>query len=454
MNLCNLKVRAVGVMSEFAHLTVCDGFLEDIAKGYEYLDRTLPAGLYCITLKLDGHIIKRNIRLDTDMEEILTTPPVYSSLPAKGFESSHTYYMENAVRYSKEPTFGDKGGSLFLFFRYSDSICSKDFNKERKSMGDGFSLLDKDHQLLCYLDAASVKEDLYNGWMAFNGMLPAGTYYLRYQDIREIPLQVFGDAWQTQVFLTFGNAPIFPSMGIIISPMEKGFIPDDESNYQIDGMRHKLHNGVYYIPEKALQEFEAGIFTSPMKGLLAAHVYFNTPEVENDALFVSVIPNLAAVLGADTPDIKALRVLAAQYFKEPVPNVEISEPGMFLAGTKAVIQASLLSNNNIYGDMIWTSNALTGKTSPDSILSIVKQLLVSESTAEAIGDKLLSSQPLNTLLYYINNLEDVNELAAKLKTTPDMVNKTMRYIRSISNPQKTHELFTTHWIKRRRPSEL
>src|SRR4051812_23602134 len=84
MNSCNLKVRAVGVMSEFAHLTVCNGFLEDIAKGYEYLDRTLPPGLYCITLKLDGHIIKRNIRLETDTEEILTTPPVYSSLPAKG----------------------------------------------------------------------------------------------------------------------------------------------------------------------------------------------------------------------------------------------------------------------------------------------------------------------------------------------------------------------------------
>lgn len=440
MILCKLSIRAVGVMSEFAHLTVCNGFLEDIAKGYEQLELTLPQGLYSITLKLDGHIIKKNIRLEFDSEHTLKTPPVYSSLVADKFESSYAYYSENAVRYSRETTasFSDKGGSLFLFFRYSDFVCSQELNKERKSLGDGFYLLDSTRNFLCQLQGTKIKEDLYNGWMAFNVVLPSGTYYLRYYNVREIPLQVFSNVWQTQVFLTFGTTPVFPSMSIIISPVQQGFVPDDESNYHIDGMRHKLHNGVYYIPEKVLQELQQGIFTSPMKGLLAAHVYFNSPEVLNDELFRSIIPSLAEILGKDAPDIKALQILAAQYFNEPLPAVQITHPGMFLAGVRAVITASLLENNNIYSDMIWTSSALTPTATPDTIFSIVRQLIATETSPEKIGTQLLSSQPISTLLHYIENLDneqDVNDLATRLKISPDMVHKTIGYIRSFSAPQ-------------------
>lgn len=462
MTSCKLKIRAVGVMSDFAHLTVCNGFLEDIAKGYEYLELNLPQGLYSITLKLDGHIIKKNIRLDNDSEHTMQTPPVYSSLVAAQFESSYAYYTENAVRYSKEPTVntGDQGGGLFLFFRYSDFVCSQELNKERKSLGDGFSLLDSHRKVLYRLQGSNICENLYNGWMAFNVVLPAGTYYLHYNAIREIPLQVFSNDWQTQVFLTFGKEPIFPSMSIIIAPMGQGFVADDESIYRIDGVRHKFHNGVYYIPEKVLQEFEQGQFTSPMKGLLAAYVYFSNAEVINDQLFRNIIPQLAEILGKDSPDIKALQVLASQYYKEPLPLVSISEPGMFLAGVRAVIKGSIKQpdiipddsameniTNNIYGDMIWTSYVPAPLPAgiPASIFSMVENIVANETSAEEIGKKLLNSQTVSTLLYYIEKMDnqiDVNDLAARLKIPPNVVRKTISHILSFSDSIKKPALLS------------
>jgi hypothetical protein len=462
MTSCKLIIRAVGVMSDFAHLTVCNGFLEDIAKGYEHLELDLPQGLYSITLKLDGHIIKKNIRLDNDSEHTMKTPPVYSSLVAEQFESSYDYYKQNAVRYSKEQTasLDADGGGLFLFFRYSDFVCSQEFNKERKSLGDGFSLLDCNRKVLYRLQGSNIREDLYNGWMAFNAVLSAGTYYLNYDGVREIPLQVFSDQWQTQVFLTFGKTPIFPSMSILIAPAHEGFITNDENNYEIDGIRHKFHNGVYYIPEKALQEFKQGQFDSPMKALLAAYVYFSNPEVIDDQLFRNIIPQLAEILGRNSPDIKALQVLAAQYYKETLPDMEISEPGMFLAGVRAVIKGSIKEDklipddspmenitDNIYADMIWTSYVPAPLPSaiPVSIFSMVENIVADATSAEEIGQKLLSSQTVSTLLYYIEKLDnqiDVNDLATRLKIPPNVVRKTISHILSFSDSIKKPALLS------------
>ncbi|TWW00664.1 hypothetical protein [Chitinophaga pinensis] len=193
-----------------------------------------------------------------------------------------------------------------------------------------------------------------------------------------IPIQVFksgdqlkglsGECWQTQVFLTFGDGPIFPSMSIFIAPRKQGFVNDDEGNYRIDGLRHKFHNGVYILPEKVLLEFEQGQWASPMKGLLAAYVYFSSPELDNEELFRNVTQDIPVLLGQDTPDVKALQIMAAQYYREPIPAISLSEPCMFLAGIRAIIRASIKApdvivddsllediTDKLYNDMVWTS---------------------------------------------------------------------------------------------------
>jgi hypothetical protein len=463
-----LTIRAVGVMSDFVHLTVCNGFLEDIAKGYEYLELYLPAGIYSITWKMDGHIIKENIRLEKDFYKEIKTPPVYSSLVADKFESSRAYYSENAVRYSKETTVTSKGdGSIYLFFRYTDFVSSQELNRERRSLGDGFTLLDTNRKVLYRLQGSNIREDLYNGWMAFHVCLPAGTYFLHYsgravnpaweQDqglpAREIPLQVY-KTWQTEVFLTFGKGPIFPSMSIFIAAVEQGFVENDETNYRIDGVRHKFHNGVCYVPETVLAEFEQQQWSSPMQGLMAAYVYFNSPESNRDPLFRKLLDNLPAMLGTDTPDVKALRVLAAQYFKEPVPDIQIDQPGMFLAGVRATIKASLLQPSvipensllegiadNLYYDMIWTSYEPDDEST--DLLNIVEDIIAETHSPEEIGDKLMQSRAVSTLLYYIGQLEDeiaVEDLSARLQIPVNVIKKTIKYILSHADQIKGDQL--------------
>ncbi len=488
-----LTVSAVGVMSDFAHITVYNGFLEDIARGYEKLDLNLPQGLYSITLKLDGNIIKEHVRLTEDTNYEIPTPPVYSSLVADRFESSHEYYTHNAQHCSLEPTVKTdttEGGAIFLFFRYTDLDKRKELNTEQHSLGDGFSLLDADRQVLYRLEGSNIREDTDTGWLAFHAVLPIGTYYLHYSghkfnsdagganDIppREIPLQVFKSSaslqglsdkyWQTQVFLTFGYGPIFPSMSVFIAPRKHGFINNDEGNYRIDGLRHKFHNGVYYLPEKVLLEFEKGQWASPMKGLLAAYVYFSSPETDNELLFRNVAQDLPALLGEDTPDVKALQVMAAQYYKDPIPEVTLSQPCMFLAGMRAVIRASIKHpdiivddsllediTDKLYCDMVWTSylpeplpaakkqvkDATPGAWWTDGIFNVVERIIGDETTPEEIGERLLKSQTVSTLLYYIEKLNDdinVNDLASRLQIPPNVVRKTINHILAFSDSIK------------------
>lgn len=488
-----LTVAAVGVMSDFAHITVYNGFLEDIARGYEQLDLTLPQGLYSITLKLDGNIIKEHVRLTEDTRFEIPTPPVYSSVVADRFESSHEYYTHNAQHCSREPTVQTdttEGGAIFLFFRYTDLDKRKELNTDQHSLGEGFSLLDADRQILYRLQGSNIREDTDTGWMAFHAVLPVGIYYLHYSgckfedgneqatDIppREIPLQVFKSSeslqgladkyWQTQVFLTFGYGPIFPSMSLFIAPRHQGFINNDEGNYRIDGLRHKFHNGVYYLPEKVLLEFEKGQWISPMKGLLAAYVYFSSPETNNELLFRNVAQDLPALLGEDTPDVKALQVMAAQYYKDPIPELTLSEPCMFLAGVRAVVRASIKHpdiiaedsllediTDKLYCDMVWTSylpapipeakvqwaDATACGSLTDSIFNVVEKIIGDETSPEEIGERLLQSQTVSTLLYYIDKLNDdlnVDDLANRLQIPPNVVRKTINHILSFSDSLK------------------
>jgi hypothetical protein len=476
-------------MSDFAHLTIYNGFLEDIARGYEHLALDLAPGLYSLTLKLDGHIIKKHIRLTEDTQFDIPTPPVYSSLVADRFESSHHYYIENARRYSLEPTVQTNttdGGAIFLFFRFTDVGKRRELNDAQQSLGTGFCLLDAARNVLYQLEGDNIKEDTDTGWMAFHAVLPVGIYYLHYsghecspgveQDHqlppREIPLQVFKSSdslqglqdkyWQTQVFLTFGYGPIFPSMSIFIAPRQQGFVIDDENNYKIDGLRHKFHNGVYVLPEKVLLEFEQGQWMSPMKGLLAAYVYFSSPDTTDELLFRNITEDLPALLGDDAPDVKALQIMAAQYYKEPIPHITLDQPCMFLAGMRAVIKASIRHpdvivdnsllegiTDKLYCDMVWTSyqplplplkkkmpGARAAESVTSGIFSVVEKIIGDEKSAEQIGEKLLQSQTVSTLLYYIEKLDDsidVNDLANRLQVPPNVVRKTISHILSFAD---------------------
>jgi hypothetical protein len=494
-----LEVKAEGPQEEFAHITICNGNLETIAKGYHTLNLQLQEGIYSVTMRLNENVEEKVIRLNKDVHEILPTPAVYSSIVASGFESSHEYYTDNAVHCSHVPTAdpvqGAHNNSLFVFFRYPDEQAFKELHKTKESLGKGFTLLDAQRKVLYPLTGKNVTESDSSGWLAFHVLLPPGVYYLHYtgqpsdpnNPPREMPLNVFND-WQTQVFLTFGHYPLFPSLKISIQPNKQGFVNNAADNYLLEGVLQKFHNGIYYIPEHLLEQLAHEKWNSPIKGLLAAYVYLSGQKKEQDDFFRIVLDNLAAIFGDQVPDIKALKILAAQHFNEPLPAVAIEEPCMFLAGMKAAVHASavepekeIIRENsiaeqvvqNLYTDMVWTSylplplqlkeessaetksrgagagDEIESNVFPETISLPGGQLEMSDmegfsgaapgleegmpaQESKALNTQnVISSWVANSLLYYAQKAPgkmDLTDIAKRLQVTPHVVKKTADFL--------------------------
>lgn len=496
-----LEVKAAGSQEEFAHLTICNGNFETVAKGYHSLNLQLQEGIYNITMRLNENVEEKIIRLNKDVQEILPTPAVYSSIVANGFESSHEYYTDNAVHCSHVPTAdpvqGASNNSLFVFFRYPDEQAFKELHKTKESLGKGFTLLDPQRNVLYPLTGRNVTESDSSGWMAFHVLLPPGNYYLHYtgqssdpnNPPREMPLYVF-NGWQTQVFLTFGQYPLFPSLKISIQPNAQGFANDAADNYLLEGVLQKFHNGIYYIPDHLLEQLANEKWYSPIKGLLAAYVYLSGQKKEKDDFFRIVLDNLAAIFGDHVPDIKALRILAAQHFNEAIPAVDMHEPCMFLAGMRAAVHASAVAPEqeiirensiaeqvvqNLYADTVWTSylplplqikeessakarsrgagagDEREADVFPDTIslpggqleMSDMQSMPAPDSFPELAGgasaqasealntQDVINSWVANSLLYYAQKAPDkidLTDIAKRLQVTPHVVKKTADFL--------------------------
>ncbi|MCX2454330.1 hypothetical protein OQX61_23875 [Pedobacter sp. PLR] len=375
-----LSVKSTGIMSELAYLTIMNGFMEVIDQNYAVLEKTLPEGIYKVTLKLNEQVLERMIMLNQDVDEEIPTPEIYSSVVSQGFTSSHEDYSRNAVAISKQATVvlnkNKKGtGSIFIFFRYPDNSDLSRESSKGESLGKGFSLLDADRKLLCRLEGNEVKEDLNAGWIGFNAYVEPGGYYLYYagrdkeQLAREIPLTVY-KGWQLQLFCTSLNGPQFPSLKIMVSSVKEGFSVDDADNYIIDGILQKMHNGIYFMPKSTFLSLINNKWQQPVKGLLAAYIYYLNKDETEYELPHDTIDRLSELLGKDAPDIKALKILRASHDHTAIPEVRMDRPCLFLAGMKAAISKAIefpekhiiLENSivedivdKLYTDMVWTS---------------------------------------------------------------------------------------------------
>jgi hypothetical protein len=90
-----------------------------------------------------------------------------------------------------------------------------------------------------------------------------------------------------------------------------------------------------------------------------------------------------------------------------------------------------------------------------SIFSVVEKIIGNEKSPEEIGERLLQSQTVSTLLYYIDKLDhelDVNDLATRLQIPPNVVRKTVQHIlnfsESIKDAESKPEQFTIRNINK------
>lgn len=340
---------------------------------YEYL-YSLPKGLYTVRVEMNAEVNDKVIIVNSDKEYFITSdysshsienmiiPPIqYSSaLLGKTYGSSHEYYTYPAIEWSKRDTtsfsFFDpntSNSSLFIFIRFPSIEKYMDMKKNwAKSFYKDFEIANEEGKpIFRFEEQRGIEVNENEGWLAFNAKLPNGIYYLIYHgdEPRQIPIYVFKN-WHTQFFMTLGNVPLFGSTRIFIS-RQRVFNPQENTHKYIDILLDKLQNGDYSIDEELINMAAYGKYESPMLGLICSYIYLKSSETKSDQLFRIITQNLGNVILKDndeSPDIKALNILAADHFNNMnYWNTEIKGTPMLRVGFEAIKNASLKQKNLI-----------------------------------------------------------------------------------------------------------
>lgn len=325
----------------------------------------LSFGLYTIRITMNGEVkdhvflLDKNQRFEIASREganVITPPKQFSSvLLGEIYESSHEYYTENAVEWSRKDTFTHSSNSkhasanstLFIFLRFPSKFHYAQVISEPDSTAfRGFRLTNSNGKQIASLNDQQIVEtnDEY-GWLAFNCKLASGSYYLFYEgeESRQIPVNIF-ENWHTQVFLTLDKRPLFGSLRIFLAP-DRFFDLHNETYRYIDILLNKLQNRDYSLGKELIEMAAYGKFRSPMLGLVAAYTYLKSKETHEDRLFGIITKNMQETIlknNEDSPDLRALSILASQHFEnKDFPKTTVKGTPMLRIGFEALLKASI-----------------------------------------------------------------------------------------------------------------
>lgn len=302
---------------------------------------SLPRGRYRILGQRAGYTAELRVHLDKPSKVHVFSPRLYTAATLEGRPSSHEYYTEPSIKWSRKetrkPLTKNLDASIFVFVR-APSVESYHAGTELRS---GLALLDEEHRELSQFGTSETAHDLTFGWLAFNARTSRGTYYLRFSGTPsvEVPIQIFS-GYQSQIFLMHLGRPLFETLKIFMSPGARGFQPRDDEAIAVDTALVGLQNNIDLLSDDALDLLLHAKFQNPMLGLVGAHVLLKRSE---DAQRIAlVLRNLARLL-PDSTDASALD-LAARSRKVKLPHPRKSfvfdHPPMLRAGLDAVIAAS------------------------------------------------------------------------------------------------------------------
>ena len=142
-----LAVSINGPLAEFCHLIIFNGFDEIVFRQYGNALIALEKGLYRVRIELNEERKEEMVRLDKNTDLLIDPPPVYSSIVAGQYNSSHEYYSHEASHWSMHPTTsvqsGGNQGSIFIFFRYPSREVRAEIKTDSSSLGKDFYLLNE-----------------------------------------------------------------------------------------------------------------------------------------------------------------------------------------------------------------------------------------------------------------------------------------------------------------------
>jgi len=411
---------------------------------YQY-SYQLKKGLYTVRIEMNAEISDKVITLNSDKEylvssdlsqasrtNIIQPPQQFSSALLSGdnvktYGSSHEYYTYPAIDFSKKDTFSftgynpnDSDSSLFVFMRFPSIEKYNGLrSKWSKPFYLDFEIVNEDGESIIQFESRSGLEVNENdGWLAFNAKLPNGIYYLIYRgaEPRQIPIYVFKN-WHTQFFMTLGNEPLFGSIRIFISK-QREFNPKENTNKYIDILLDKLQNGDYSVDEELIEMAAYGKYESPMLGLICSYVYLKSSQTKEDRLFNIITQNMQNVILKDndeSPDIRALNILAADHFaKSNYKKTAVKATPMLRIGFEAIQNAALKNRNLISKNSV---NDFVSETlfydSPFNTFKPIpfykkpKLTSQSEMISESLENETIDLHTLPTLLVEKDEIENM-----------------------------------------------
>ncbi|GAB3325559.1 hypothetical protein GCM10027299_23820 [Larkinella ripae] len=341
--------------------------------------RTLPNGIYTLRADLSGQLEEKTLLLRGQPVHQDLRLPYYSATLLGNIATSHEYYTHDAWQLSLNPTKSadparptDSG--LLIFLRCSSlEQYRKHYGGERfmHRLSKQFFLLDES------LTPVAASEDWKNndevGWLGFSGRFKAGLYFLVYvakenpEESRQIPLYLF-EKWQTQVFITQADKPLFSGMRIQMAPIWQGFDNNDTVAFAVDYATDRLQNHRFHLPDSVQFTLLDSKFTNPILGVLWAYSYLLNDSEERDYdLLGMVLGRLENEImhQAWWPDLQVLRLMANQIQNASIQVVPIPKPPLFNLGMEQLVQLASQWPELVPEDSL--TDLITTERFPDSV---------------------------------------------------------------------------------------
>lgn len=325
-----LTVRAGDEASE---IYVVDGTFRVIARGVRSVETRVPPGIYRAKTRVGEYQREKLFTVDAADQPhkiVQIEPPEWTSpIPLEGTSTTHEYHqaaiahaqaaLANTATEARAARQIGHGASLVLFLRDP----SKDyfgFNQDDLAAYAesfrGFVLRDWGGRFSYPLEQiGALHAD--EGYLIVVAEVDPGAYVLvapaRANQALCIPLVVSPD-WSLQVYVsmdeTRGKATRrkanLDDAAIVFDRQGNTFSPWREDLKLLETARHALARGHNILDESSMRELLYGKFENPMMGLIAAHLLLlgRQPDLK---LADMVVGNTAQLIGADYPDLCALR---------------------------------------------------------------------------------------------------------------------------------------------------
>ena len=329
-----------GMISEDAKITVYNGWDEVEAEENGQVHSSLPKGLYTVRIEHADVISEKVLRHDGGTNESIPQPQRQSAMPVFNTATTHEYYAFTSQEWSGKDTRDPIGvslvtqGRLFIFIR---ALSAEHYRQQ--NLAEGLKLLDSHGAVLSAFDEAETERSPY-GWLALSAIAESGSYILSYRhgdEPRELPLYVY-EGRNTQIFITYRGGLRLETAAILLPSVWESFNPNDRIAQAVDAALSGLQQGEDYLPREAMSMLLHGKFENPMLGLLGAHLLLLRKEPEESTVNI-VIDNLRWLL-KDSPDVRALELIAAHRFEREPPSEPFNRPPMLRVGLEAIFRLS------------------------------------------------------------------------------------------------------------------